>query len=149
MGLQRIIRRIRNPERTSAEMKSNYHVCFWLLCSNNILLMPFYKLLGIPGINETVYVQICFCISISVHTCFFCIFATFAYAYDLWLFPATCFWYLRVPIVLLSTAECGHYAIRPVARVSSSAGNTTPHDPYYTALWCAEKYQWAHIIHTH
>lgn len=45
-----------------------------------------------------------------------------------------CIWNLRVPIVLLSTAECGHYAIRPVARVSLSAGNTTPHYPYYTAL---------------
>lgn len=124
---------------------------FWLLCSNNILLMSFYKLLflicRIPRINKTVHVQICFCVNISVHTCFFCIFATFPYAYDLRLSPATCFWYVRVPTVLLSTAECGHYAIRPVARVSSS-GNTTPHDPYNTALRCAEKCQWAHIIYT-
>lgn len=38
--------------------------------------------------------------------------------------------------MLLSAADCRHYAIRPVAPVSSSAGNTTPHDPYYTDVIC-------------
>lgn len=39
--------------------------------------------------------------------------------------------------MLLSTADCGHYAVRPVAPVSSSA-NTTPHTTHIIQMLYAE-----------
>lgn len=87
----------------------------------------------------------CFCINISVNT-FFC-----PCVWCLCVVPLPFYFhyfvYLRALIMRPSTAECGHYTVRPVAPLSSSAGNTTPWSIFYSGVmcWC----QWTHIINRH